>query len=176
MQQETIAGKACACLSIDYWQIYFDVDHSDISSRLKACINPISSELQELVDNKIDLYGPFWISTSLIFSMIITGNLYQIMGHIFTNSNFEYDYTQIGSAVSLVYTALIVFPLLYYGLNKVLGTSIGLLKTLSIYGYSFTPFLIASILYVIPFYWIRILLMIGAGAHSIVFLITNFKK
>lgn len=147
-----------------------------MTNRLKACLNPLRSDLGDMVAKKIDLYGPFWITTSLIFTLIIAGHMWDILKHIFARAEFNYDYTLIGSAVSIVYTAFGLFPTVFYGINKVFGTEVSLLKSFAIYGYSFAPFLAASVLFILPISFLRVLIMLLAGGHSIVFLLSNFKK
>jgi hypothetical protein len=54
---------------------YFDVELEDIQSKLLCAINPMNTNFHELAEKKPDLYGPFWIYTTLIFLVTLTGNM-----------------------------------------------------------------------------------------------------
>lgn len=57
-----------------FWQDYFDVTQSDVFSRLLMSLNPFKGSLSAILKDKPDLYGPFWIYTTLIFLLSATGN------------------------------------------------------------------------------------------------------
>lgn len=59
--------------------------------------NPNKMIIADLVTEKPDLYGPFWIATSLVFCLFAFGNLSRIFG------TGIYSYDLIGSAASCVY-------------------------------------------------------------------------
>ena len=89
----------CACLTISYyrpvrcglraaglfvaladactnrWQ-HFDVDTSDVVARLRKAVTPVAGENSLLaeVHAKPDLYGPFWVCTTLIFVIGASAN------------------------------------------------------------------------------------------------------
>ena len=67
----------CGCLSIKYYQPFFDVDTKDIADRIKASIFycNASSNFISVVSEKPDLYGPFWITTSLIFAAAVCSHM-----------------------------------------------------------------------------------------------------
>jgi hypothetical protein len=54
----------CGCLSVKYYQPYFDVDTTDIISRVRKSTVYCGQEGQFIdeIDEKPDLYGPFWVS------------------------------------------------------------------------------------------------------------------
>ena len=59
--------------------------------------NPNKLIIADVIVEKPDLYGPFWIATSLIFCLFAFGNLSGIFG------TGIYSYDLIGSAASCVY-------------------------------------------------------------------------
>lgn len=59
--------------------------------------NPNKMVIADVLKEKPDLYGPFWIATSLIFCLFAFGNLSGIFG----TGSYSYDF--IGSAASCVY-------------------------------------------------------------------------
>lgn len=64
----------CGCLSVRYYQPYFDVDTSDVTARLSSSILYCRSEQNFLASTRErpDAYGPFWVSAFLC-SMLVQG-------------------------------------------------------------------------------------------------------
>lgn len=58
----------CGCLSVRYYQPYFDVDTADVTSRLTSSLLYCRSEQNFLttVKERPDAYGPFWVRLILI--------------------------------------------------------------------------------------------------------------
>lgn len=54
---------------------YFDVDTKDVVARMGSSIRgPIKADFLETTHDQPDLYGPFWIATTLIFVTAVAGN------------------------------------------------------------------------------------------------------
>lgn len=168
-QKKTVS--ACSILTVDYWSEYFDVTQEEIVAKIKAAINPTSLQFNELISNKVDLYGPFWISTTLIFCMIIMPRFYQAL--FFREVNF--DISKVGFGFSLVYGGGAAFTLIYYLLAKFMGAECELFKTAAIYGYSYTVFIVASLATVLSVSFMHFIFAMAAGIHSVLFLIKNFQ-
>ena len=83
--------------TFNYLQSYFDVNQHEIKDRLLIITNPNKMIIANVLAEKPDLYGPFWIATSLIFCLFAFGNLSGIFG------SGGYSYDLIGSAASCVY-------------------------------------------------------------------------
>lgn len=68
----------CGCLSVQFYQPYFDVDTSDVQNRLQQAL--IFCGRQEtfmtFVGTKPDVYGPFWIATTLVFTLSVSANMH----------------------------------------------------------------------------------------------------
>ena len=66
--------KATSTFSMAYWQKYFDLEEEDMRERIMACAKPHVSSLHTiLVERRNDLYGPFWIATTLVVLLFIAG-------------------------------------------------------------------------------------------------------
>jgi len=50
-------------ISVEFWQSYFDINQTDIKERILASLNPLSPKFSEIIWEKPDLYGPFWIAS-----------------------------------------------------------------------------------------------------------------
>ena len=53
--------------NLSFLQIYFDFETDEIIKRLIASLIPFNKNFIKLVEKNPDLYGPFWIYTTLIF-------------------------------------------------------------------------------------------------------------
>lgn len=164
-------ASACSLFSIDYWKEYFDVTEEEIVSKVKTCVNPTTNAFEQLIENKIDLYGPFWISTSLIFAIIVVPKLWAVLFF----QNITFDVSKIGFAFTLIYGGLGAFTFIYYGMSKFMGVPVSLFKTAAIYGYGYSIFLAAALACVLHISFFKFIFAIGAGFHSVLFLLRNFK-
>ena len=62
-QKEVHDIPFCGCLSVRYYQPYFDVDTTDVTSRISSSLLYCRSETNFLMATreKPDAYGPFWV-------------------------------------------------------------------------------------------------------------------
>ena len=61
--------------NLSFLQIYFDFETEEIIKRLIASLIPFNKNFINIVEKKPDLYGPFWIYTTLIFIVASAGSL-----------------------------------------------------------------------------------------------------
>jgi len=54
---------------------YFNVEVEDIQQKLLSSVTPMNKDFHQLAERNPDLYGPFWIYTTLIFLVTFAGNL-----------------------------------------------------------------------------------------------------
>lgn len=59
----------CGCISIQYYQPYFDVDTADVTSRLYKSLLFCTADttFMQTIADKPDAYGPFWVLKSHLF-------------------------------------------------------------------------------------------------------------
>ena len=68
--------KSSSKFSISFWQKYFDLEEDDMKDRLKGCLHMGDNSLADVLDKDgDDLYGPYWIATTLIVVLFIGGRL-----------------------------------------------------------------------------------------------------
>lgn len=64
---------------------YFDVEVEDIQAKLISSVIPMNKNFHVLAEKTPDLYGPFWIYTTLVFLITFTGNLSNYISVRFQN-------------------------------------------------------------------------------------------
>lgn len=77
----------CACFSLAYFRPYFDVDTVDVRERVLYGMMPVgrSSSFRDMLSGNPDLYGPFWLSASLVFAIAATSNVSSYLHFTATN-------------------------------------------------------------------------------------------
>lgn len=148
--------KWCPIFDPKHLSPFFDVTTKDIQQRLLLSLVPFSPKFHPTYHAKPDLYGPFWILTSLIATLFIAGNLsrYLKVG----KDKFEYNFSVIPIAAGILYGVGIGLPVLVHSSQRWFGTNTRpatpLASAIGIYGYSFSSFLLVSILCAIPVNWL----------------------
>ncbi len=113
--------RCCPCLTVEFFAQYFDVTTMDISQRLLASLIPFNKRFYGLYKDKPDLYGPFWIYTTLIIVIAIAGNLsrYFQMG----KEAFTYNYNFIPIAATIIYSMALGLPFALKFMMRLLGSN-----------------------------------------------------
>uniref|UniRef100_A0A7S0P223 Protein YIPF n=1 Tax=Calcidiscus leptoporus TaxID=127549 RepID=A0A7S0P223_9EUKA len=170
-------GAASGFWTLKFYQPLFDVDTLQVLTRVKASMLPRPRGVFfDLISQTPDLYGPFWIATTLIFSMAITGNLASFFAFKPTiqNPNWTYNFNQLTLAGTVVYSYVTLLPLMLWLLLRYYEASKRLVDILCIYGYTLGVFVPISVLCVVPSDSLRWLLVFLGGAVSGIFLLSNF--
>jgi len=175
--------KIPSCFSIQYYQPYFDVDTKTEMTRLLRSLKPwdrpfFRDEEEDKPAEKPDLYGPFWIATTLAFLMAALGNFGRfISDEKEAQDSWHSDVEKISNAAWGLYLALIIVPVLLYGLisysDVPASEAPGVIKLISLYGYSLFPYVPACVLCVIPVGWLRWSAIILAFIQSTLLLVFN---
>ncbi|XP_063720312.1 protein YIPF1-like [Symsagittifera roscoffensis] len=165
-------------LSFEYYQSFFDVETHHVISRIYASI--ILNWRKNFVKHQLrpnpDLYGPFWIAATLVFSIAVNGNVSSLIkthtnnvsdakspindtgdkpnknADVSQTSKWAYDLDTISTAglmVSLYMCFVPVLLWLFLRWRKSLNM-ISLLEVVCVYGYSLSVFIPASLLWLIP--------------------------
>lgn len=164
-------------LSEDYWKFYFDVNAVDVIERLKVSFLPHKAELFRLFSSsKIDLYGPFWIVTTIVLLLFIVSNV----AH--WSANGKINFILLLLAANVIYSFALVVPVIYAGFiclakkffeqltpstaPAILFQFFPLLITFTCYfGYSLVCYIPLSLLFLPP----AVLLSPGSPARSTLF-------
>jgi hypothetical protein len=173
--------KDASYFSLDYYKQFFDVDTDQVVFRIKSSFWPIKNTFMAQVAGKGDMYGPIWVSSTLIFMMAFAGNIVDWKESYKTNNvdGWHYDFNKVTLAATVIYTYITVIPLLLWAVFKYSATNPpSLLDTITVYGYSMFVYIPAAIVCIFPWIgssidWLAIsVAMITSGSV----LLINFWK
>ena len=120
--------------SIAFYQQFFDVDTSAILHRCRSAIYPRANFL-DVMEGNPDLYGPFWIATTVVVILFMTGTISQYLATT-GKQHFAYDFRLLSGAAGLIYGYTLFIPLGLWGALKWFGSeSANLMECWALYGY-----------------------------------------
>lgn len=64
-----------SCCNINFLKPYFDITTDELKERLFNSLIPFNPKFYDISQKNPDLYGPFWIYTTLIFVIAASGSL-----------------------------------------------------------------------------------------------------
>ncbi|XP_046894997.1 protein YIPF2 [Hypomesus transpacificus] len=169
--------------TFEYYQSFFDVDTMQVLDRVKGSVMPIPGRnfIKHHLRTNPDLYGPFWICVTLVFSVAISGNLSTFlskMGDPQYHYRPQFHRVTIAAVVIFLYAWLVplgVWGFLTWrqGTERQIG-GYSFLETVCVYGYSLFIYIPTSVLWIIPYDWLRWLLILVAMVISGSVLVLTF--
>ncbi|CAF0785651.1 unnamed protein product [Didymodactylos carnosus] len=160
----------------DYYRQYFEVDTKQVLQRLLGSITPRPNQsyFDSTIRQNPDLYGPFWVCVTFIFTIAISGNIKDYFR--LSSTEFQIDFSKItlSSIILFLYWWLMpafVYLFFRWRLNRIEYTY---LELLCVYGYSLTIFIPICILWMIQINWLQWLLTIFGSLISGSVLIVTF--
>ena len=149
-------------LSLNNLRPYFELTSKQLIKRVGFAMIPLSQKFMADYKEKPDLYGPFWVLTTLICTLFISSNLYCyiMFNQKDDDSSSGITYRAIPTAAAVIYGVGIGLPLLMKLLLSFYGTgqqnqenrNTTIIQSIGIYCYSFCPLIIASCLCgILPF-------------------------
>jgi hypothetical protein len=123
------------------------VDTVDIQVRLSRALLPFKKEprFAELALPAPDAYGPFWLSTTLVFCLASCSNVASFMDYAGDISDWSYDFSRLASALTFVEVFLVGLPLIVWCTGKYFNVPMTLLFLVCLYGYSMLMFIPAAV-------------------------------
>ncbi|KAL5566097.1 hypothetical protein UlMin_029261 [Ulmus minor] len=154
---------------------YFDVDTTDVLDRIKHTLFPFSGAFNEKTDGNPDLYGPFWICTTLIFVAASIGTFVTYVAHKLKNKEWDYDINLVTWSAGVFYGYVTIVPIGLYVILKYFSAPSGLVHLFCLYGYSLFVFIPALCLSVVPLEIFRWVIAGVAGFMSATFVANNLR-
>lgn len=112
-----------AILSLKTLGPYFDVSDQLIRTRIVFALLPFNKKFFDNYKTKPDLYGPFWILTTLVATMFISSNLYCYITYPGdAKKALSISFKTIPVAATVVFTVGIGLPLLLKAILNLYGT------------------------------------------------------
>jgi hypothetical protein len=141
-----------AVYSLAYYTPWFDVDTNQIFQRLARALLPLRPLLSEETGPRPDLYGPFWVTTTLIFTIAVTTNIANYLEFVPTKEHPEwnYDFNKVLLASTIIYSYVSLVPLGLWIFFKFAGAAVGLFDLICVYGYSMLIFNATAIVSMVP--------------------------
>jgi len=119
--------------TLSYYSQFFDVDTAEVLRRCTATLYPRSNFL-DVLDGNPDLYGPFWIATTVVMILFLTGT---VSRYLSTRHPFGYDFRLLSGAAGLIYGYTGVIPIALLGALRWFGSSSAdLIECWALYGYA----------------------------------------
>ncbi|CAB9509205.1 Protein YIPF1 [Seminavis robusta] len=187
-------GLCMACMRLDTYKRYFDVDTYDIQKRMIAAMthfhqpqyfrdqvvgpeNPnLGIDAATTSDLKgPDLYGPVWITFVLILMVAATANWSASLRYSNdVEAEFEYDINHLLHAWTFLTAFVFGVPSVFWLCTRCMSLqALTLPEWICYYGYSMVPYLPASILCTIPVNFIAWIVLMAATAASGLLVLRN---
>jgi protein YIPF1/2 len=162
--------------TLPFYAQFFDVDTSTVLTRCRAALLPFlphTPPFLDTLDGNPDLYGPFWIATTVVVILFLTGTISQYLARQ-DKGHFEYDFKLLSGAAGLVYGYTAFVPAGLWAVLKWFGAQgVELVECWALYGYANLVWIAVAILSWSPLTALNYVL-VGLGyALSVFFLIKN---
>lgn len=137
--------------TIEYYQKFFNINTNDVLERLKRSMIPHGSDnyLITHIRPNPDLYGPFWICVTLVFSIAISENMANYLQTVgSTKYHWRYDFHVVSYAATFIFLYAWLVPLALWGAFKWTNSSRNTEEELIEVYYQAFFFVLASILFI----------------------------
>lgn len=132
-----------------------------------------------------DLYGPFWITTTLWMTLAIVSNIMSKIAFERQQQNvvngtqapvqqWSYNFKMASVACVTMYVYCFGMGAIVWGLMKWKSLPVSYLDAICLYGYSMFIFLLVAILCMIPVNGLQWLFVLAGGCWSSLYLLINF--
>jgi hypothetical protein len=141
---------------------------------------PLSDKFFEKLNHNPDLYGPTWISSTVVFMLAATGNFADWIDFASKNGMqssyaWTYDFTKMTFGATIVYGYTMLIPLLVYLALRYAGARTTLVDLLCLYGYSLFIYVPASILCIPPSPVVQWIFVAVAAFASTTFVVRSLR-
>ncbi|XP_029309928.1 protein YIPF1 [Cottoperca gobio] len=163
---ELLSGqkKSAPIWTFEYYQKFFDIETHHVKERIIGSMLPWPGKnfIHVHLRRNPDLYGPFWICTTLVFALAISGNLSNFVVFL-GKPNYKYtpQFQKVTIAATAIFSYAWLVPLGLWGVllwrnNKIMNlVSYSFLEITCVYGYSLAIYIPAVVLWIFPYEWLR---------------------
>ncbi|XP_004086748.1 protein YIPF1 [Oryzias latipes] len=178
-REELLSGqkKSAPFWTFEYYQKFFDIETHHVRERILGSLLPWPRKnfIQFYLRKNPDLYGPFWICTTLVFAVFISGNISNFMA-----GKYNPQFRKVTIAATMIFSYAWFVPLGLWGFllwrnNKILNlVSYSFMEVVCVYGYSLSAYIPAVVLCIAPLEWLRWCIMVVAFGLSGSILVMTF--
>lgn len=145
--------------------------------RTTAALFP-KNDFFALISVNPDLYGPFWIPTTVIFLLFACKNISQYVSSTLSGAEYRFEISDLSWAFSSVYGFVTVIPAISWGICRYYHLSLSFLQLVDLYGYGIAIWVPVAVLSIVSNEIFRYVLVSLAFVLSgeIFFLILVFFK
>lgn len=161
------------------WSFYaqfFDVDTSTLLFRCRSALLPFlpnTAPFLDTLDGNPDLYGPFWIATTVVVILFLAGTISDKLERE-GKGHFEYDFKLLSGAAGLIYGYTLFVPAgLWAALRWFGAQSLELVECWALYGYGNLFWIIVALVSWSPLSWLNYALVAVGFGVSVLFLVKN---
>ncbi|CAH2055958.1 unnamed protein product, partial [Iphiclides podalirius] len=182
--------------TIEYYQKYFDVHTHEVVERIISSVLPQKvsrNYFDERIKGKPDLYGPIWISVTLIFTIAVSGNIANYLQSANKAVHWRYDFHLVSYAATAIVCYVWLVPLALWtalkwttvpeGQDEIetqQSTSPTMMSLFCLYGYSLSIYIPVAVFWTIQVSWLQWLFVLMAafvsGAVLIFWLLPALRK
>lgn len=124
-QNDPVAQKY-SIWSLEYFQRFFDVDTNEVVDRILGSMHPNKgvNYFQHYIQSKPDLYGPFWICVTLVFTIAISGNManYLQAAALQKAYSWKYDFHAVSVSATFIFLYAWFVPVVLWTILKYHGS------------------------------------------------------
>ncbi|PFH62713.1 hypothetical protein XA68_12391 [Ophiocordyceps unilateralis] len=158
--------------TMSFYAQFFDVDTSAVLSRCWAALFPRANFL-DVLEGNADLYGPFWIATTVVLILFLGGTISQYLSTT-RSTPFAYDFRLLSGAAGLVYGYTLFLPVLLFLALRYFGSELAnLLECWALYGYSNLIWIPVAIISWSPLEVLNWVFVAVGFSMSVAFLVRN---
>ncbi|XP_036940632.1 protein YIPF1 [Acanthopagrus latus] len=163
---ELLSGqkKSAPFWTFEYYQQFFDIETHHVRERIIGSMVPWPRKnfIHVYLRRNPDLYGPFWICTTLVFAIAISGNISTFLCKL-GKPNYKYtpEFGKVTIAATAIFSYAWLVPLALWGFllwrnNKAMNlVTYSFMEIICVYGYSLAIYIPAVVLWILPYEWLR---------------------
>ncbi|MEW5299118.1 MAG: hypothetical protein WDW36_002164 [Sanguina aurantia] len=166
-----------AFYNIRRYRPYFNLDTKDAVWRATSSLfGPFRPTFMADTMARPDLYGPFWIATTLVFVTAVAGNFASYIAPPSSSQAQWYnDYGKMSASAAVFYGYVFLVGMALYFILRYFKGDMKLVNVWCIYGYSLTIFIPISLVCVVPVETVRWCAVATATLMSGLFLFMNLR-
>ncbi|KAK9389303.1 hypothetical protein V1515DRAFT_595474 [Lipomyces mesembrius] len=147
---ENDPNRPLSIWTIHFYAQFFNVETSDVLQRCIYALYPRVSFVDTVGDNP-DLYGPFWIASTVILVLFFSSTLAGAIASHVAGIRYEYNFGILSAAAALMYGYTFVIPILLWAVLKWYRSEHArLLECVTLYGYANTVWVPVALVSISP--------------------------